>query len=303
MPSPFLTPAFESFIAPARVKPQFWRLLVGFILMTMIYFGFSFGLLGAASFQGWLDGFDPAKPGNTRAELVIVLLTFLGVILGLWAALRLMHKRSFGSMIGRKGPTTRNFITAVGVFLALQSVVYLVWSYFYDGVPNLPLTSVLAFLPIAVVLVLIQTGAEEFVFRGYILQQLAVRFKSPIIWFALPPIAFGLLHYNPEMMGGLTWIAIVTICLTGLFWTDLTRITGNIGAAWGWHFINNFMLMNFLGNAGELNGFVWMTTPYAVKDLPPAFFAIDIGIAVLTWLILRRVCVIDCIPTKADIFR
>lgn len=79
------------------------------------------------------------------------------------------------------------------------------------------------------------------------------------------------------------------ISITGILWTDLTRVTGNIGAAWGWHFANNFMLMNFLGNSGELNGYVWMTTGYKVSELPPALFLTDVAVALLTWAILRRV--------------
>lgn len=300
------TPQFERFVAPAIPSAAFWRFLLGMVVIGVIYFLIVMATGFAAVASAPND--DPAQAvaslvsGNSRLSLTLILLSFMGAVLGVGIATVLVHRRSPLGLFGPMRLMMRHFLIAAGVFFALQTIIITLWSFFYDGVPNLPLSSVLLFLPIAAILVLIQTGAEELLFRGYLMQQLGARFKSWIIWFALPPVAFGLLHYNPEMMGDLTWIAIIAITITGLLWTDLTRVTGNIGAAWGWHFANNFFLMNFLGNAGELNGFVWMTTPYAVRDLPPALFLIDIGIAIATWAILRRVLRSDCNSPEADIF-
>jgi len=134
-----------------------------------------------------------------------------------------------------------------------------------DGaLTNQTLIFVLIFLPLAAILVFLQTGAEELFFRGYLLQQLAARFQNPLIWFALPPIAFGLLHYEPTVYGGISWGVVIGICLTGLAWADLTRITGNIGAAWGWHFMNNFLLFNFLSLQDDMNGFSWKVSAVGV---------------------------------------
>lgn len=294
----FRTPNFERFVAPAVPTAAFWRLIVGIIIIAVVYFLVVLAT-GFAAIISEPTG-DPAlaveslTKGNTRLTLTLILLSFTGAALGVFIATVAIHRRSPLTLLGPLRPMARHFMIAVAVFFILQMCIYGIWGYLYDGIPQRSFVSVLAFLPIAAVLVLIQTGAEELLFRGYLMQQLGARFKSPIIWFLIPPVTFGLLHYNPQMMGDLTWVVIVAITLTGLLWTDLTRLTGNIGAAWGWHFANNFMLMNFLGNSGELNGFAWMTTPYAVKDLPPALFLIDMGIAVVTWLILRRILRDDC---------
>jgi membrane protease YdiL (CAAX protease family) len=64
----------------------------------------------------------------------------------------------------------------------------------------------MSFLPLALVGVLIQTGAEEVLFRGYMQQQLAARFSSPILWMVLPSAIFAALHYQPEIMGDNTWL-------------------------------------------------------------------------------------------------
>jgi len=285
------TTAFENFVAPAVPSAAIWRLILGLVAIFVIYI---LGILatGMAAVAG-----DPDNPeravmalmeGNTRFALGLILFSFTGAIVGIVLATWIVHRRNPLTLFGPLRPMAKHFLIALAVFCVIQAIIYSGWAYFYDGTVQRPFSSVLAFLPIAAVLVLIQTGAEELLFRGYLMQQLGARFRNPIIWFLLPPVAFGLMHYNPEMMGDLTWVAIIAITLTGILWTDLTRVTGNIGAAWGWHFANNFMLMNFLGNAGELNGFVWMTTPYEVSDLPPALFLIDMGIALLTWAILRR---------------
>lgn len=299
------TQAFENFVAPAVPSAAFWRLFLGMIIIGVIYF---LGVIGTGMLAVAGDPDNPERAvmalveGNTRFSLGLILFSFTGAIVGIVIATLLVHRRNPMTLFGPFGPMLKHFLIALAVFCVLQAMIYGAWAYFYDGTVQRSFASVLAFLPIAAVLVLIQTGAEELLFRGYLMQQLGARFRIPIIWFLLPPVAFGLLHYNPDMMGDLTWVAIIAITLTGILWTDLTRVTGNIGAAWGWHFANNFMLMNFLGNAGELNGFVWMTTPYAVKELPPTLVLMDMAIAVATWAILRRLLRDDCNPPKADIF-
>jgi hypothetical protein len=65
-----------------------------------------------------------------------------------------------------------------------------------------------SFLPLALVGVLVQTGAEEVLFRGYLQQQLAARFASPLAWMVLPSVIFALLHYQPELMGENAWLMV-----------------------------------------------------------------------------------------------
>ena len=44
--------------------------------------------------------------------------------------------------------------------------------------------------------------AEEALFRGYLLQQLAVRNPSPLIWMVLPALVFAALHIDPGAGAG-----------------------------------------------------------------------------------------------------
>ncbi len=147
---------------------------------------------------------------------------------------------------------------------------------------------VLSWLPWAAALVLVQTGAEELVFRGYIQQQLSARFRSPVVWLILPPVLFAVLHYDPATNGALNTLVVVMIGFTGLAWADLTRIGGCIGAAWGWHFANNLFLMVVLGNAGQMDAFVATATPYSITDMPMLPIVTDLATQIAIWLVLRR---------------
>lgn len=279
-------PALETFIAPARAYPEVWRLLLGVTMMAAIYYATMLAMLLPAVSSG-IIGNDFAM--DTRAGMVVLFLTFGGAAVGVWAAVKLLHKRAFGTLLGPLDAVRHNFISAAIVILILQSTWMLLGALFLGSSPNQPLGTVLAFLPLAACLVLLQTGAEEVVFRGYLMQQLAARFKNPLIWFVLPPVAFGLLHYDTTMYGGIAWGVVIGVTLTGLAWADLTRVTGNLGAAWGWHFMNNFLLFNFLSLKDNMNGFAWRTSALDIRDMGGFEIFGDIGFTIVTWLILRQI--------------
>ena len=115
-------------------------------------------------------------------------------------------------------------------------------------------------------LLLIQVTTEEVIFRGFLQQQLAARFNSPWLWMVLPSAIFGALHYQPSVLGENALLAVVMTTLIGVFAADLTARTGNIGAAVGLHFVNNFFAMCFLSLSGGMSGVSLYVTPYTVRD-------------------------------------
>jgi membrane protease YdiL (CAAX protease family) len=96
-----------------------------------------------------------------------------------------------------------------------------------------------AWLPFVLPALLIQTATEELVFRGFLLQGLAARFRSRWFWWLLPAALFGLLHWNPAEFGPNTWIVALSTAAIGLILADVTVRTGNLSAAIGLHFANN----------------------------------------------------------------
>ena len=89
------------------------------------------------------------------------------------------------------------------VQLALAAVVFVLPPYGFGGSAtwNLPFGRWLVLLPLSLSAIIVQCAAEEIVFRGYLQQQLAARFRHPAIWIGLPSVLFALGHYMPESAG------------------------------------------------------------------------------------------------------
>lgn len=275
------TESFDDFVAPARAYPSVWRIVVGMILIIGAYIGAVIAAFSALA--AWTG-----KRISEQAELALFLGTFAAATFGVWVVVRLLHRRSFASIIGPLRPAWRNFCIAVLVIFVVQGVALALWSVPYDAIVQHSITSVLATLPLVALLTLIQTSAEEFVFRGYLMQQMAARFASPLMWFLVPQVLFAVLHYDPVTMGGLAWPVVGVVFVYALIWADLIRLTGNLGAACGWHFANNLLLFAWLSPPDDLNAFAWAVTPYRIAETPVWALGVDVGISLLSWAILRR---------------
>ncbi|MEM6824270.1 MAG: type II CAAX endopeptidase family protein [Pseudomonadota bacterium] len=291
-----MTPSFERFIHPARAKPELWRLFAGCIVMLGVYAGFIAGfffLLRLASQRGLVAPvLQMPEIAATPWGLVVLLATFIGLAVAPMVAVRLLHKRGPGTLFGRAAVVLRDFATAFVVVGLILSLSVGIWTLVYDATPGLPPATWLGFLPLALLLVLIQTGAEELVFRGYLQQQLAARFASPLIWAVFPSLLFGLAHYAPAEMGANAWLVVGVTATFGLLAADLTAKTGSLGAAWGFHFANNCLALLVLATEGTLTGLALYVTPYKVDDtsLARSVLALDVAMMVLAWWVIRRVC-------------
>lgn len=288
-------PNHESFVAPARARPQIWRLLAGLVVAVLVYIVVVVALFAVA----WLvsdetgDGLAWAQrqlnPEDPQA-LLLLLSTFAGMALGAMAAARVMHGRAASTLFGRAARTLHDFVVAMGIVGTILGLSVLIWSFSYDAVPGLPLNLWLSFLPWALLGLLIQTGAEELLFRGYLQQQLAARFASPAVWLVIPSIIFGLVHYDAASAGSSVWIVVGAAALFGLIAADLTAHTGSIGAAWGFHFANNTLAVLVISTEGSLTGLALYTTPYSIGDTDTlsTLVLVDLTVMALAWFIIRR---------------
>ena len=289
------SPAFDRFVAPARRRPQLWRLVLGVVLAFAIYVAWTTAVIVTAYFA-----LDPAgdplawvatlvEAGTVEGTLVL-LATFGGMALGPMAAARILHGRRAGSLFGRRVRVLRDFVTAAAIVFGVLGISLLIWTLQYDAVPNLPLGTWLAVLPLTLVGLLLQTGAEEILFRGYLQSQLAARFRSPVVWLVLPSLVFGLVHLDPETGGDNTWLIVGAAGIFGRIAADLTARTGSIGAAWGFHFANNTIAIALISTDETITGLSLYVTPYALSQLDGSFFLIasDILIMLLAWLLVRR---------------
>jgi membrane protease YdiL (CAAX protease family) len=205
-------------------------------------------------------------------------------------AVRIVHRRPARSLIGPAPRALRHF--ALGALIVLP--VYLaggaVWVMLAGWPqPGLGPGQWLLWLGPLCVAILVQTGAEELIFRGYLQQQLAARFRHPVVWLVLPSVAFGFLHYDPLLMGESVWAMVAATALFGLVAADLTARTGTLGMAWGLHFANNLFALALVAPRGNLSGAALMLLPFTMGDAAEmrGMLLFDMALILVVWVLAR----------------
>jgi len=282
--SPFREP-FASFVAYARPTNEVWRLATGLVLCLFIYITLLLGLDSVVSGISGAPAFS--EPVTTPWAMIYLLFTFVGMALGPILVVVLLHNRTPGSLLGHRGGVFADFLVAAGTMLAVQFVFALVYGTQVDVSRGLAFDTWLLFLPLALPALAIQTGAEELLFRGYLLQQVAARFRSPWVWGLGPALLFGLLHYDSALEPTQIWMIIAAIVVFALLTTDLVTVTGSLGAAWGMHFALNFSSLLVLAPDTWLSGLALYRA-----DIPDAQFGwlilIDTTAMLLGWWLVRQ---------------
>lgn len=283
---------FYDYVAPARAYPQIWRILAGLGLTVALYAGL---IAGAAAWIGAAMGADTGSAwfralasGQTPLGVVILLFSFVALAIGPFLAVRWLHKRPISSLFGPRAAGWRAFrITGAVVFVAWT--LFFVVLYPFEE-PEMTLAPAIwaRWLPLALPALLIQTGAEEVLFRGYLQQQLAARFRSPLVWMVIPSLLFGLLHFDGQHGLANAWLVVAVTALFGLIGADLTARTGTLGASWGLHFANNAFAILVLATQGPLDGLALFSLPFSDGPKMLFYLVLDMIALVILWGLLRR---------------
>ena len=248
---------FEGFVAPARARPELWRLIAGTALAAAVWVALTaLALPLVVRF---------ADPGG-RVALIGFLASFAALILGLALAARLLHRRGIGSLFGPGGLRWRDFALGVGAVALLASLGALPLFAFGLPRPQAGLAEWAAWLPLALPAILLQMGAEELAFRGYLMQGLAARFRARALWWVLPAVLFGLLHWSPAEFGPNAALAVLNAVLIGLILGDVTARTGNLSLAMGLHFANNTIALLLVAIPSPLSALSLYLAPVAATD-------------------------------------
>ncbi|MFT4715769.1 MAG: membrane protease YdiL (CAAX protease family) [Paracoccaceae bacterium] len=288
---PSLNDNFVRYIAPARAKPQLWRLLAGLTFATTFYFVFITTLVVFTSSNG-INLFDALNGKAGPLETSVLLFSFFGMGSGIVLAARLFQNRSLMSLLGPSAfQMKRHFIIAATLVFALAVIAQAFVLMGAPTTPNLKFSIWVVWLPSSLVLIFLQTSAEELVFRGYLQQQLAARFSSRWIWWVLPSLLFGMAHYDPETFGPNAWLVVVDTTLFGLIAADLTARTGNLGAAIALHFVNNAMTFLFLAPKDDMNGLALNITSFGVSDFEQMRVALyaDLALLLVAYFVYLRI--------------
>lgn len=287
--------AHEHLVAPSRRFPQLWRLFAGLVLVAVVLFTVSAALTTAARmfapelFFSNLRG--EATIGTTPVALLVLLYGFAILSAATLLAARLLQGRTPLSLIGDPGLALRQFWKVFRVLILLTVLVLMLPPYDM-GIElerNLDFNTWLVLLPLSLGAVLVQTSSEELLFRGYIQQSLAARFRSPLIWMGVPAILFGLGHYAPVVAGGNAPIILVWAVLFGLLTADLTARSGTLGPAIAMHFVNNLSPLLLVSVPGSMSGLSLAVAPYSMSDTEGMriWLLIDFAVMLVSWLAAR----------------
>jgi membrane protease YdiL (CAAX protease family) len=224
-------------------KNDWWRILVTTLLTSGVFIVnmILFFLLPDDILQ---QSIDLAKSMSSTASLVLNLLPFAFLLGLLFLLVYALHERSLVSLT-----TSRKKVDFKRVFFSFGLIVFLTIlsfgvSYYTDNseiVWNFQPTKFAILLCLSLVLFPFQIGLEEYLFRGYLMQQIGIAVRNRWTPLIVTSVFFGLLHSaNPEVaeMGfGVMAFYIGTGFLLGI----MTLMDEGMELALGFHFGNNLM--------------------------------------------------------------
>ena len=287
--------AHQAFIAPARTHCELWRLVAGFIcasflyiLLNQLFFQSIYRLIGDNNTAGFLD---MLLAGSTPIAMYVLLSSFGLMIIGVALPVKLLHHRSLRTLIGPRATVIAQFKTVLIILVLLQVAIMVLppWDFGGELAPNMAPGKWLILLPLSLLAVLIQVSAEEIVFRGYVQQQLAARFRSPLIWMVLPSVMFAAGHYDPASAGENAWFIAAWAGIFGMLMADLTARSGSLGPAIAVHFVNNVTAILIVSLPDQLSGLALYLTPCSLSDVEAtrAWLPVDFALMFVMWLAAR----------------
>ncbi len=232
----------NAYLEAARAgKNGFLRYLLVTILVVAAMLFVSTILLVAAFL---IESTQRLEDLSLNSTLIVSMLPFLFAALVLLGGVMLLHRRSLRSLTHPAGPFRWSSVfVSAGAWLLLAAIsdviVSLVdpgrYSWNFDPAQFFP------FLVLALVLVPIQTTAEELFFRGYLTQGVGLLTRgSTALALIIPSFLFGMLHFwNPEVeQYGAIWLMPQYIGM-GLLLGYITLRSKGMELAIGLHAANN----------------------------------------------------------------
>lgn len=230
---------------------RFDRYVIGSLIIVFAFFvaqlPHTFAVINAVGLDqlGSLDvaGILQALPSNTT--LVLMLLPFALVAVLVLVLIRRLHDISIRAFITSRAKIDWKRIGFSFVGIVLLNFLFFVFSY-YSNPSHFqwnfdPQAFAILFL-IAIVLVPLQTSAEELFFRGYLMQGFGQVFKHRIFPLLITSLLFGFMHFgNPEIdkLGPLLMVSYVSM---GFFFGIITLMDEGLELALGYHAGNNLLI-------------------------------------------------------------
>lgn len=271
--------ARHGFVDPARGRVTLIGIVLSMLVIETVW------AISGPIFAPWAY-----EDEGTAWRTLAVHLTFLAIIVPTFLATHLVQNRSPWTLFGSLAAAIVDFRRAAVAIFVLYATLHLVPGTGDFGIErNLGLPGWLALLPVACVAVLIQTGAEEILYRGFLQQSLGALSDRRLIWMVLPSVLFGVSHYNGALPFEVTGLHVIWATFFGFAAADLTARTGTLGAAIGFHFSYNLPLVALYAEPGLMSGFGLFVQPVGWAQSDPSIisFLFDLFYLWMVWMACR----------------
>lgn len=287
-------------------KNEWWRYVLAVLLILFMWQ--ILGALPSAALIIWAMGKNGSEavvspynlPGmdSTSGFLAIMLASVL-FMTGIYLSIRLIHRRRLQTLISpNRSINWKRLFEGFGVWFVLAALISVVEALLFPGryVLSLDLSRFIPFVFLALIFIPVQTSAEEFFFRGYVLQGIGLRSHNIWLLSVISGLLFGLPHLlNPE--------AAINYALLGLFYfafgfalAYLTLRDGQLELALGAHAANNLFSVLFANTAVTAlpsPSLFTITVLDAYYSVPAALIGMMIFVGLFVGPLRRKKVIID----------
>ena len=225
-------------------KRELWMFILTTILVAGIFLA-NF-VVYLTSEPGELDAaMEMFKNWPSSVFLIVNLLPFVFLLGLLFVLVKYVHQRSILSLTTARPKVDFKRILFSFLMVCTFTLVAFFISYSMDSSEIVfqfnPGKFAILFL-ISIILFPFQIGLEEYLFRGYLMQNIGVLVKNK--WFPLiiTSVLFGIAHAaNPEIGAIGFWKMMIFYVGTGLLLGIMTLMDDGLELALGWHLGNNLL--------------------------------------------------------------
>lgn len=242
--------------------------------------------------QQAMSGAEPDTAALTAVtgnmELALMLLAFAAGLGALFLFARILQKKSAADITtGRPRFDWKRFAFGAAVWgsllLAISIVQILSDS---DIVFKFEPAQFFSLLLVGLLLFPFQTGFEEVMFRGYLMQASGLAFRYRWAALIVTSLAFGLMHgANPEIDTFGFWTAMPQYVIMGLIMGYIAIKDDGLELAFGMHFVNNLLSTLIVSSDGTV-----FQTASLFRDLSPTSSLADIAIITAAGIVFVYLC-------------
>lgn len=202
----------------------------------------------------------------------------------LFAWVKIIHRQSIKSLT-----TSREKIDWRRIFFSFFlwsgfTIITTLLNYFLhptDFKFNFSLIPFLNFLCLAIIFIPLQTGFEEYFFRGYMMQGIGVLTKSTLFPLFFTSVFFGLTHISNPEVGMIGYFILFYYIGAGFFLGIITLLDDGIELALGFHVANNLV-----GSLLVTSDWSALQTNSIFKDVSKPSYFFDSILIMLLFLVL-----------------